>query len=979
MSLSQWFRENWVDLSRPKKGGGYEPCGRKDADEGKYPKCVPASRAAKMTPEEIKSAVRRKRKAESTKRREGKKPINVDTVVEKKNVPTNPKLYAEVKAAAKRKFDVYPSAYANGWLVQEYKRRGGGYKTVTKSHSGVSKHAEHDQKTHGRRKSGRVPPIVPNEKDTAGKYSAEARRLAELVRDRAASREPKITKDVLAAIDTAGGKAYGLEYRLKTEESLARKIDEVYGKTRQSREDIAGAMHDVVRYTTVIEAGDYTKGMNRTLAELGAMGYEIDLVKNFWRRGDAYDGINVRMSNPDGQMLELQFHTPASLATKDRAHAWYKKYRVEESPIRRYAYWQNMTELWATVEIPDGALKVGVQVFEEYSSVIKAEWLSLADDFGVQYRFKDTGKMVVEEKKVGGKWVPAVGEIVCYMILGTWDGDDYQPSKVAKHAEHDQSTHGRRKTSSGVSARARKVLSGSGERIELSALGIQDAPPALAKVANRYRDDDKVWGGNPTKVSWRDKFIGTEGSVKKKHVAKVVEGREPLREGYPPRLFEMPDGRYLIADGHHRLAMHSLMESEEFDAVVVPFPTGEVAKHAEHDQKTHGRRKTTRMQLVERKGKKKGTFRLVPVTPKINVPEKPKGINIRGPIERFFSREEDIQSITRAGYVDSVAHSRELLADPELSEVYWEAFLEVPHLANPDKVANPLPIEMPEYYSREWSGSSSEFLYRHGGALLAIKQHLMRQRPPQVERAFEMSMRGRESYGWYRKWKRGFSTTNPVDEGTLIRIDEEREAEAREQARLAEQIRLTPSLEEVYVRESDGTWRDPTIHGWMKKHAEHDQKTHGRRKTSLRVGSFEDYSKAMFGAEARKARGERPSELRGWKGPKTFEQRLSRCYELSFECVVRTNSKTKLVHGSIHGPGADERIPHSWVELSDGTIYDPVLDLWFPPEDWALGFGAEPAVKYSREDGVEKGIDEGNMGPWHDAPYGNKWYEERGV
>jgi|TARA_S200002703_G_C3640150_1_gene196541 hypothetical protein len=41
--------------------------------------------------------------------------------------PTNPKLYATVKAAAKRKFDVYPSAYANAWLVREYKKRGGKY------------------------------------------------------------------------------------------------------------------------------------------------------------------------------------------------------------------------------------------------------------------------------------------------------------------------------------------------------------------------------------------------------------------------------------------------------------------------------------------------------------------------------------------------------------------------------------------------------------------------------------------------------------------------------------------------------------------------------------------------------------------------------------------------------------------------------------------------------------------------------------
>tara|TARA_Y100000015_G_scaffold34099_1_gene34334 strand:+ start:442 stop:618 length:177 start_codon:yes stop_codon:yes gene_type:complete len=42
--------------------------------------------------------------------------------------PTNPKLYATVKAAAKRKFDVYPSAYANAWLVREYKKRGGKYR-----------------------------------------------------------------------------------------------------------------------------------------------------------------------------------------------------------------------------------------------------------------------------------------------------------------------------------------------------------------------------------------------------------------------------------------------------------------------------------------------------------------------------------------------------------------------------------------------------------------------------------------------------------------------------------------------------------------------------------------------------------------------------------------------------------------------------------------------------------------------------------
>ena len=48
----------------------------------------------------------------------------------KVSIPDNVKnkaLYSRVKAAAKRKFDVYPSAYANAWLVREYKKRGGTY------------------------------------------------------------------------------------------------------------------------------------------------------------------------------------------------------------------------------------------------------------------------------------------------------------------------------------------------------------------------------------------------------------------------------------------------------------------------------------------------------------------------------------------------------------------------------------------------------------------------------------------------------------------------------------------------------------------------------------------------------------------------------------------------------------------------------------------------------------------------------------
>jgi hypothetical protein len=39
--------------------------------------------------------------------------------------PNNPALWNKAKAAAKSKFDVYPSAYANAWAAKEYKKRGG--------------------------------------------------------------------------------------------------------------------------------------------------------------------------------------------------------------------------------------------------------------------------------------------------------------------------------------------------------------------------------------------------------------------------------------------------------------------------------------------------------------------------------------------------------------------------------------------------------------------------------------------------------------------------------------------------------------------------------------------------------------------------------------------------------------------------------------------------------------------------------------
>ena len=45
-----------------------------------------------------------------------------------KSVPNDSALWSRAKAAAKRKFDVYPSAYANAWAAKWYKEKGGTWK-----------------------------------------------------------------------------------------------------------------------------------------------------------------------------------------------------------------------------------------------------------------------------------------------------------------------------------------------------------------------------------------------------------------------------------------------------------------------------------------------------------------------------------------------------------------------------------------------------------------------------------------------------------------------------------------------------------------------------------------------------------------------------------------------------------------------------------------------------------------------------------
>ena len=189
--LRKWFSKTdpeggWKRINS--KGEAIGPCAREPGEP--KPKCMSNEKRAKLSKKERASAVAAKRKHDPNPERKGE-PINVSNFgkgkisesaaaaiaaataiskkksgnydkeglrvkpyknpdapnaksneqrkkemkedteqLDEKNVPTSPEKWAQAKAQAKAKFDVYPSAYANGWASKKYKEMGGGWKSV---------------------------------------------------------------------------------------------------------------------------------------------------------------------------------------------------------------------------------------------------------------------------------------------------------------------------------------------------------------------------------------------------------------------------------------------------------------------------------------------------------------------------------------------------------------------------------------------------------------------------------------------------------------------------------------------------------------------------------------------------------------------------------------------------------------------------------------------------------------------------------
>ncbi|MCQ9121580.1 minor capsid protein [Rodentibacter pneumotropicus] len=179
---------------------------------------------------------------------------------------------------------------------------------------------------------------------------------AKLLWEKAQKVEPKITADVTEIISSVGGKAEGLEYRLKSLTSLKRKI-----KTEMSagfsEQQAVESIRDIVRYTAIFDENTFVEQYQKMQEQLLQRDYSTFVVKNTWQDGSAYKGVNTFVSTfieKDNTIFEIQYHTQQSFELKNgKLHKLYEEFRDPEIPEQAKAkIFLEMQKLSANLKVP---------------------------------------------------------------------------------------------------------------------------------------------------------------------------------------------------------------------------------------------------------------------------------------------------------------------------------------------------------------------------------------------------------------------------------------------------------------------------------------------------------------------------------------------------------------------------------------------------------------------------------------------------
>lgn len=189
---------------------------------------------------------------------------------------------------------------------------------------------------------------------------AEANIFAQQLYNAASVEEPLVTAQ-LKALESDKVHLEGLEYRLKTVESLSRKIVSDAHDMEISLSEAANNIHDGLRYTFTIDEQEYVAKTRLIMDTLIANGNSVYKFKNYWAKKDVdYQGINVILRSKDGFIYEVQFHTPMSYYVKgEKTHKYYEIIRSETSTAEEKAEAsKKQAEEYKQIPIPKGVEEI---------------------------------------------------------------------------------------------------------------------------------------------------------------------------------------------------------------------------------------------------------------------------------------------------------------------------------------------------------------------------------------------------------------------------------------------------------------------------------------------------------------------------------------------------------------------------------------------------------------------------------------------
>lgn len=187
------------------------------------------------------------------------------------------------------------------------------------------------------------------------RLSARQNREVILFHADAAHAERSITPRLLEVSHRMGVPMAGLEHRLKTLDSLRRKVATGLVHSGADAPGELAELKDSVRYTFTSSDTSFVDDVTAVAGQLEASGFDRVRWHLSWP-DDAYHGLNTAWLDPEtGHVFEVQFHTPGSLWMKEQTHGLYEERRtlgLDEERVAALA--REEAELYRQVTRPPG-------------------------------------------------------------------------------------------------------------------------------------------------------------------------------------------------------------------------------------------------------------------------------------------------------------------------------------------------------------------------------------------------------------------------------------------------------------------------------------------------------------------------------------------------------------------------------------------------------------------------------------------------